>query len=581
MNHIKKTAAWVTILAIACVAAARADDIVSGDIGKKLDEYLTRITPFGFTGACLAAKDGEIILNKGYGLAIRSDRVLNTADTIFCTGSITKQFTAAAIMTLEMKGKLKTEDSLSKYFEGVPEDKAGITLHHLLTHTSGLVPDVGPDYEPASRDETVIKILSLPLEFKPGERFAYSNVNYTLLAAVIEKITGQPYEDYLRESLFKPAGMEWTGYRIPNWNERVVAHWYVAEKDNVHSLIRPFPFWNLIGNGGILSTTEDMYKWHLALTGNQVLSPEAKKKLYTPFLNDYAYGWDVLKTERGTLIQHNGGSSLGNNAEIRRYIDAGIVTVLFCNQFYKGRPLMDSVRDKIEAIVFGGDVEMPPAVVECDPAQLKKFEGAYKLDSGGLLNISARDSGLLVKAEGQEAITALAFPDAENAEAITSVGEKSARIIEAALQGNYNPFAEVSRDKEKRIPRLQDFIERRVQAARERTGQILKVEPLYTVPSGMEQGAIETVVRLKGEKGNIFFRMIWRDGINIGLGPMEMIILPISFTLLPIAPEGTEFAGYDLAQGQGFRVRFTVGPRGSATGMTIQGKIKKIEVKKS
>ena len=581
MNQVKKAVIWVIAMATVCVAAARADDIVAGGLGKKLDEYLTRITPFGFAGACLAAKDGAIILNKGYGLAIRSNKVPNTADTIFCTGSITKQFTAAAIMTLEMKGKLKTEDPLSKYLEGVPEDKSAITLHHLLTHTSGLVPDVGPDYEPASREETVKKILSLPLEFKPGERFTYSNVNYTLLAAVIEKVTGRPYEDYLRENLFKPAGMEWTGYKIPNWNERVVAHWYVAERDNVHSLIRLFPYWNLIGNGGILSTTEDMYKWHLALLGNQILSPEAKKKLYTPFLNDYAYGWDVLKTERGTLIQHNGGSSLGNNAEIRRYIDAGILTVLFCNQFYKGRPLIDSVRDKIEAIVFGEDVELPPVVVESDPVQLKKFEGTYELDSGGLLNISARDNGFLVKAEGQKAITALAFPDAENPEAITSIGEKSAKIMEAALQGDYSPFAEVSRDKERRIPRLRDFIERRVQEARERTGQILKVEPLYTVPSAMEEGATETVLRLKGEKGNIFFRMIWRDGINIGLGPIEIILLPISFTLLPLAPEGTEFAGYDLAQGCSFRVLFTVGPQGSATGITIRGKIKKIEGKKS
>ncbi len=97
----------------------------------------------------------------------------------------------------------------------------------------------------------------------------------------------------------------------------------------------------------------------------------------------------------------------------------------------------------------------------------------------------------------------------------------------------------------------------------------------------MEEGAIETVLRLKGEKGNIFFRMIWREEINIGLGPMEMIVLPISFTLLPLAPEGTEFAGYDLAQGRGFRVRFTMGPRGSTTGMAILGKIKKTDGKKS
>ncbi|MFQ6039068.1 MAG: serine hydrolase domain-containing protein, partial [Candidatus Aminicenantales bacterium] len=360
-----------------------ADTGVRGEMAKRLDEYLTRITPFGFSGACLVAEKGKIVLNKGYGMAVRSEGVPNTHETVFSVGSITKQFTAAAIMKLEMMGKLSPQDSISRFFEDVPPDKKGITLHHLLTHSAGVVPSTGPDYVPASREEVVRKILEAPLEFPPGEQFSYSNAGYTLLAAVVEKVSGKTYEAFLREHLFEPAGMAFTGYRMPDWSQKVVAHWYVGERDNGTPLEKPYPSWHLLGNGGILSTTEDMYRWHLALLGDRVLSAEAKKKIFTPYLNDYGYGWDVLRTERGLLIQHDGGSTLGSSSEIRRYMDAGIVSILFCNASFGRQTLMGVVRDKIETLIFGGDVPLPPEVRPFNRDEFRKFEGTYTLTTGG------------------------------------------------------------------------------------------------------------------------------------------------------------------------------------------------------
>ncbi|HEX7401864.1 MAG TPA: serine hydrolase domain-containing protein, partial [candidate division Zixibacteria bacterium] len=172
---------WV-IYCLGTFISAKAGEITAREeTATKLDRYLTRITPFGFSGALLVAKDGMIILNQGYGMAIRSENIRNTAETVFSTGSITKQFTAAAIMKLKMGGKLNTSDPIGKFLDGVPKDKSKITIRHLLTHTSGLVQDVGGDYDAAPRDETVKKILAEPLEFKPGERFEYANVGYTLL----------------------------------------------------------------------------------------------------------------------------------------------------------------------------------------------------------------------------------------------------------------------------------------------------------------------------------------------------------------------------------------------------------------
>jgi CubicO group peptidase (beta-lactamase class C family) len=555
----------------------RSAEIVKGELGAKINEYLTRITPFGFSGALLVAKGNDIILNKGYGFAIRSEGIPNTAETIFCVGSITKQFTAAAIMTLEMQGKLNTADPIGKYLDGVPEDKLGITLHHLLTHTSGLVQDVGGDYEEALRDETARKILAQPLEFKPGERFAYTNVGYSLLAAIVEKVSGQPYETYLYEHLFKPAGMEWTGYRRPDWNKRVVAHWYVGEKDNNNSLTRPFPYWNLLGNGGILSTAEDMYKWHRALLAEKILSAEAKEKIFTPYLNDYGYGWDVLKREHGLLIQHDGGSDLGNNAEIRRYIDADIVTILFCNQFYKGRPLFSVIRDKIENVVFGKEVAIPPAVKESDQATLKTYEGVYALATGGRLKVEARNKELLIKPEGQDAVNILIWPEGGDVSYYARMGELSARIFDAAIKEDFNPFGEAMANRERRFERVKELVERRIKMSQERIGAIKKVKAWETLPSSLEEGAVETTVELQAERGSIFFQLIWSGDKNIGLRALDFW-QPLYITFLPVSR--TEFAGYDLALARNMKVSFILDEKGMAKSLIIHGPEKKAEAAK-
>ncbi len=164
-------------------------------LGERIDTYLSRIAPFGFSGSALVADRGTMLLQEGYGLANRAQGIPNTADTIFSIGSITKQFTAAAIMKLEMRGYLRTSDSISEFFAAVPGDKAGITLHQVLTHTAGLLNYTGEDYEMAGRDETVLQILQSALTFPPGSDFGYSNAGYTLLAAVIEQVTRRSYEE--------------------------------------------------------------------------------------------------------------------------------------------------------------------------------------------------------------------------------------------------------------------------------------------------------------------------------------------------------------------------------------------------
>ncbi len=554
-------------------------EIVRGELGEKLDTYLTRITPFGFSGALLVAKDGEVVLNKGYGMAIRSEDIANTSNTVFSTGSITKQFTAAGIMKLEMMGKLDTEDLLSKYFDNVPEDKKDITLHHLLTHTSGVVGGVGGDFEKALRDETVQKVFDEPLHFDPGEEFSYSNAGYSLLAAIIEKVSDQPYEEFMHSNIFKPAGMGFTGYRIPEWTKKVVAHWYVGDKDNGTPLEKPYPYWNYIGNGGILSTTMDMYRWHLALLGNDVLSDEAKTKIFTPFLNEYGYGWDVLEREMGTLIQHDGGSMLGCSAEMRRYIDADIVTILFCNQSYGRGALFEPIRGKIEALVFGGEVELPPAVKTVDPEALKRYQGEYKLTSGGAFSVSHRGEALLVGLNGQDAVNAMFNVGKDDAEMFEWVRDLSEKIFVSAIRGDFEEFGKVLSARERRMAPVRELIQMRLERYKQRTGKILEAKSRLTLPSEFDgQKSAMTIIELKGEKGSIYFALYWQDMKNIGVAP-SMGVPDLTFPFLPLSETG--FAGYHLDMARNFRMSFQADGEGNVEGLICENEEATLKALKS
>jgi CubicO group peptidase (beta-lactamase class C family) len=555
------------LLSLMPVAPDPGEGIVLGRIGKKIDKYLSRITPFGFSGAILAVKEGNIVLNKGYGLAVRAKNIPNTRDTVFSTGSITKQFTAAGIMKLEMMGRLNTSDPITKFFKKVPPDKGSISLHHLLTHTAGVADMVGGDYEKAGRDETVRKILARPLQFKPGEEFSYSNGGYSILAAVVEIVSGESYEDFLFKNLFEPAGMLFTGYRRPDWSAKTVAHWYVGKKDNGTPLEKPYPYWNLLGNGGILSTTEDMYRWHLALMDNRVLSPEAKAKMYTPVLNEYGYGWDIIDSPRGRLIQHDGGSMLGSSAEFRRYIDADIVTMLFCNQSFEGRALFDAVRDRIETLAFDGDVALPPAVLPVEERRTAKdMAGAYDLESGGSISIQMEEERLVVCGEDRRSQALLMGANYGELDALERLNTLSETIFAAVLEGDFSPFNSVLARRERREGPVRRLIEDRLDLYLPRTGPITKVQTVRTVPVTMDgRGAAESVVELKGEKGSIYFGLLWDGEKNIGLMPM-MSPQSISIPFLPVSE--LEFCGYHLAAGHVLTLDF-VRKKGRIVGLLL------------
>jgi len=319
-----------------------ANAVKKGEIADKIDKHLTQIEERGYSGAILAARGGEIILAKGYGYANRENKTPFHTSSAFDIGSITKQFTGAAILKLEMMGKLSMNDLIKNYFENVPDDKKNITIHHLLTHSAGFPQALGFDYKKISREEFIKQAFESKLKYKPGERYQYSNAGYSLLAAIIEIVTGDSYEKFLHDHLFKPAVMFYTGYRLPDWVENQVAHGYRGNdyfgQPNQKNWADNGPWWHLRGNGGIISTIHDMYKWHLALEGEEILSKEAKKKYYTPHILEgpgadthYGYGWVVAASSRGTKVyMHNGGNPYFAN-DCYRYVEDDVFVYITSN----------------------------------------------------------------------------------------------------------------------------------------------------------------------------------------------------------------------------------------------------------
>jgi len=362
------TGLLILLLLMSCSNASSRND----ELRAKIDEYLSRAAKTGFSGALLVAKGGEIILSKGYGLANRGKNIPVTSQTIFTVGSITKQFTATAILKLRMMGRLDVNDPITKYFKDVPEDKQKITLHHLLTHTAGFPGAIGDDFEPISRDEFIKLAMKTKLLHQPGEKYRYSNVGYSLLGAIVEIVSGKSYEAFLHDHLFQPAGITKTGYLLPRWDRDELAHGYRGDRDWGTLLDKPWaddgPYWHLRANGGILSNVEDMYRWHLALLGNKILSEEAKQALYTPYVPEgedaesyYGYGWAIFATPRNTrLVAHNGGNTIFA-ADFLRYLDEDVVIIIMSNTAGKSAI---RISPDIARIVFGYDYRLPPEKIE-------------------------------------------------------------------------------------------------------------------------------------------------------------------------------------------------------------------------
>lgn len=386
----------------------------SNEIQAKVDAYMNaHLKLKTFNGSILMAKGGKVLISKGYGKANYELDVPNTPQTKYRLGSLTKQFTAMAVMELQEKGLLNVSDPIKKYLPDYPGgDK--ITIHHLLTHTSGIPNFTSfPEYKklmirPLSVEEVIAKFKDKPLDFSPGEKFSYSNSGYILLGYLVEKISGKPYGEYVKENIFDPLNMKNTGYDYhdPIINSRAAGYSLNEGKlINASYIDMKIPG----GAGGLYSTVEDLYLWDRALYTEKLVSQSSLKKMFKPFKDNYGYGWQIDKLFGHKRISHSGGIN-GFVTNISRYPDDDACIIVLSNL---EAAHMGKINRDLAAILFSKPYELPKErkIAKVEPRIYNLYVGKYQLEENFFLIITKEDSRLFAQATGQG--KAEIFPESE------------------------------------------------------------------------------------------------------------------------------------------------------------------------
>lgn len=327
----------------------------------QLQNYLDQLTETGqFMGTVLIAQNGEILLTDGFGLADIENGRNNSPQTQLRIGSLTKQFTAAAIMRLQELGKLDVNDSVNVYLPNYPGGEQ-ITIHQLLTHSAGV-----PNYTrrqdlaqvvqaPISLPDLLAQFANQPLDFIPGQQFAYSDSGYVLLTAIIEAVSGMSYEDFLREQFFDSLGMTRTGYDFLRDNLTEPAIGYQLTPGGPQRAVDTESSW-ASGAGALYSTVQDLYLWDQALNSEQVLEKTSLQSMFTPWIEmgqgySYGYGWEIGQIA-GRKAQTHAGNIFGFGSFMARFPEDDATIIVLGNGLQLSPRL---IAEELAIILFSDD----------------------------------------------------------------------------------------------------------------------------------------------------------------------------------------------------------------------------------
>ncbi len=413
-----------------------------GDLGVDPANLSAQLPPFidsigsgdpkhAFSGYVLVAQHDQVIWRGAYGLADRKNQRVATSDTSFRIGSVTKQFTAAAILRLEQDGKLSVADTVEKHLPSYAGPGKAVTIHQLLTHTAG-IPNYTADITVLLRKNerfTPTQLLETfqgkPLDFEPGSKFQYSNSGYAILGAIIERASGMSYGAYLKKMLFDPAQLSRTVVGDAEGDPDRAEGYTVAAGEIV--LADPIDMTMPYAAGAVRSTANDMMRWHRALSGDTILTATQRAKLYKPALDHYAYAWVAAEVRGKTTVWHNGGID-GFGTVYWRVPDADLVVIAWTN--LEGINIDQIGKAAIEA-ALGGTLKpvekVKPGTV--DPALMARVSGTFELaadekarlvtmklpqeliDTILSLSITPNNAGVTLKPNGQSEVELIPLAD--------------------------------------------------------------------------------------------------------------------------------------------------------------------------
>jgi len=403
----------ITALLLAFTSAVLPQTLSPAELTAKVNEYMdAAVRVDGFSGSIMIAKDGTPLISKGYGMANIELNVPNGPETVYRLGSITKQFTGLSIAILQERGKLSVDDPICKYFENCPEAWQPIRISHLLAHNSGIPSYTAfPDFTkttilPTTTSEMLAKLTDKPLDFSPGEKFAYNNSGYYLLGMIVEKVSGKTYEQFLQENIFTPLGMKNTGYDV---SARIIPHRAAGYRRQGGKVLNALymdmtvPF----AAGALYSTTGDLLIWNQSFYTEKLASKKTLDAIFDTGGEEsaYRYGWNVSKRGGRLAISHGGGI-YGFSTQLARYPDAKVTVVVLSN--FEGAP-SGRVAGALSAIYFGENYEIPQekTAIEVDAKVLEQYPGKYQIGEQIIVTVTFEDGKLLAQVAGQPKITLL------------------------------------------------------------------------------------------------------------------------------------------------------------------------------
>src|ERR1035437_4211178 len=365
--------------------AAMAPDVMAPDV-TRMDQVAQSFTANNqFMGCILVARGDEVLISRGYGSANLEWNIANTPTTRFRIASVTKQFTAAAILLLEERRALKLDDPIGKYLPDAPAAWKKITFFNLLTHTSGIgdlnaFPELAAFKVIHSTPEDLVgKFRDKPLLFAPGAGYRYSNLGYILLGYLIERISGKPYATFVRENFFDPLGMKDSGY---DSNSEIIPHRAAGYSRSRNGLTNA-PFIDMsvpFAAGGLFSTTEDLLRWERGLFGGRLLSAESLRKMTTPCQGGYGLGLGIVTGNGRRLFSHEGAIE-GFNAYLGYYPDEQVTVVVLGNLAGQAP---EAIGNYLGALAHREQVRLPSERTEIamSPMLLQQYVGTYVMENG-------------------------------------------------------------------------------------------------------------------------------------------------------------------------------------------------------